>query len=207
MRGELETEQNCNILTPSLLGIAAFPSRSPGLLNRGPGGIPTSSLQLIWTSCRWGYIIIWRPPTSCERHNSHSIQLVDSQGYPLIPDIYDRMHLLFTQVHFLFWQLDRGQYVTLCSLNLTVVTNMARWWAFVVWMWLSASQRISLFWREAHTKSLRTRFPTRPEEDEERQGPRAEQKGVSDSQGKVTVRERQLLKEEFLVAVWEFRSR
>ena len=31
--------------------------------------IPASSLQLIWTSCRRGYIIIWRPPTSCERHN------------------------------------------------------------------------------------------------------------------------------------------
>ena len=34
--------------------------------------IQASSLKLIWTSCRWGYIIICRPPTSCERHNSHS---------------------------------------------------------------------------------------------------------------------------------------
>ena len=42
-----------------------------------------------------------------------SIQPVDSQGYPL--DTFDRMHLLFTQVHFLFWQLDRvgGQYATI----------------------------------------------------------------------------------------------
>ena len=31
--------------------------------------IPVSSLQLTRTSCRWGYIIIWRPPTSCEHHN------------------------------------------------------------------------------------------------------------------------------------------
>ena len=38
MRGELETEQNCNILTPSLMAITAFLSRSPGLLNRGSGG-------------------------------------------------------------------------------------------------------------------------------------------------------------------------
>ena len=30
----------------------------------------------------------------------------------LSPDIFDRMHLLFTQVHFFFWQLGRGQYVT-----------------------------------------------------------------------------------------------
>ena len=35
---ELETEQNCNILTPTLLAITPFLSRSPELLNRGPGG-------------------------------------------------------------------------------------------------------------------------------------------------------------------------
>ena len=35
---ELETEQNCNILTPTLLAITAFLSRSLGLLNRRPGG-------------------------------------------------------------------------------------------------------------------------------------------------------------------------
>ena len=46
--------------------------------------IPASSVQLVWTSCRRGYIIIWRPPTSCERHNSHSIQPFDSPGCPPI---------------------------------------------------------------------------------------------------------------------------
>ena len=35
---ELETKQNCNILTPTLMAITAFLSRSTGLLNRGPGG-------------------------------------------------------------------------------------------------------------------------------------------------------------------------
>ena len=35
------------------------------------------------------------------------IQPFHSQGYILI--FLDRMHLLFTQVHFLFWQLGRGQ--------------------------------------------------------------------------------------------------
>ena len=30
--------------------------------------IPASSLQLIWTFCHRGYIIIWRPPNSCEHH-------------------------------------------------------------------------------------------------------------------------------------------
>ena len=30
----------------------------------------------------------------------------------LSPDIFERMHVLFTQVHFFFWQLGWGQYVT-----------------------------------------------------------------------------------------------
>ena len=41
---------------------------------------------------------------------SHSIQPVHGQDYILI--FLERMHLLFTQVHFLFWQLGQGQYVT-----------------------------------------------------------------------------------------------
>ena len=53
--------------------------------------IPASSLQLIWTSCRRGYMIIWRPPTSCERHmctqfnrrqsRSSPDSLISSTGY------------------------------------------------------------------------------------------------------------------------------
>ena len=35
---ELETAQNGNILTPTLLAITMFLSRSPGLFNLGPGG-------------------------------------------------------------------------------------------------------------------------------------------------------------------------
>ena len=46
--------------------------------------IPASSLELTWTSCRQGYIIIWHPPTSYARHNSHSIQPLDSLGSLLI---------------------------------------------------------------------------------------------------------------------------
>ena len=55
MKGELEAEQNWNILTPSLMAIIVFLFRSTGLLNQGPGAqplwdmvlIPASSLQLI----------------------------------------------------------------------------------------------------------------------------------------------------------------
>ena len=134
---ELETEQNCIILTPSFLAITAFLSRSPGLLNRGPGGpaslgagflycilsltrlIPNSSdLQLVWSptdwiSCALSYIIVQHPPSSCGRHNFALIQPVHGQGYNILIFL-DRMDLLFTQVHFLFWQPGRvvGQYTT-----------------------------------------------------------------------------------------------
>ena len=48
---ELETEQNCNILTPTLLAITTFLSRSPGLLNWGPGGPLCWVLAFSTTSC------------------------------------------------------------------------------------------------------------------------------------------------------------
>ena len=118
VRGELETEQNCNILTLILLSITVFLVAQPG--GWGPSLcwymilIPASYLQLIWRGS-WGppllgagslYSIL--SPTNSNilftelLFYAHSIQPVDSQGYPL------------TQVHFLFWQLGRveGQYTT-----------------------------------------------------------------------------------------------
>ena len=85
VRGELEAEQNCNILTTTLMAITALPSRSPGLLKQGPGG-PASL----------GHV----PHSSIFSPISHSIQPVHGQGYILI--FFDRMHLLFPQVYFLF---------------------------------------------------------------------------------------------------------
>ena len=100
VRGELETEQNCNILTPpALLAMAAFLSRSAGLFNRGPGG-PASAGSgshssnwntdfKLWSPTNWlpvapglyNYLsytcFLWR-------HNSLTIQPVDRQGYPPI---------------------------------------------------------------------------------------------------------------------------
>ena len=145
---ELENEQNCNILTPTLLAITAFLSRSPGLLNRGPGGpaylsaVPQSSIlsptRLIpncncsigaWGPTLLGAGFLYRilSPTDflCnELYNSSTstfflwasqtalIQPIHGQGYTLL--FLDRMHLLFTQVRFLFWQPGRvvGQYTT-----------------------------------------------------------------------------------------------
>ena len=80
---ELETEQNCNILTPTLMATTVFLSCSPGLLNQGPGGpaslghVPYSSIltPTDWTSCALSYIIVRCPPSSCGRHKSHSFNL------------------------------------------------------------------------------------------------------------------------------------
>ena len=53
-------------------------------------------------------------------------------------------------------------------------------------------------WHETHTKDLRARFPARPEKRRRKARSQSSQqkRGVSDSQGKATVREKQLLKEE-----------
>ena len=124
VRGELETEHNCNILTHTLMAITAFLSRSPGLLNRGPGGPaslwhgPHSSIFSptnlnFLSSGLYNNLTPTLLPASVTI--SHSILPLDSQGHPWSPDIFDWMHLLFTRVHFFFWQLDRvgGQYATL----------------------------------------------------------------------------------------------
>ena len=62
------------------MAITAFLSRSPGLLNRGPGGpayLGAGSLYRIlsptdWTSFAPNYIIVQRPPSSGGRHKSIS---------------------------------------------------------------------------------------------------------------------------------------
>ena len=66
--------------------------------------IPASSLQLIWTSCRRGYIIIWHLPTSCESHNFALNSTPRQSRSPLIswyirpdaPVIYTGAFLLLT---------------------------------------------------------------------------------------------------------------
>ena len=106
--------------------------------------IPASSLQLIWTPSATAHSETWGPPLlgagslygiwsptdsnflspglynnltptllSASVTISHSIQPIDTQGYIL--KFFDRMHLLFTLVDFLFWQLGQvgGQYTTI----------------------------------------------------------------------------------------------
>ena len=109
------------------MAITAFLSRSPGLLKRGPGGpaslghVPHSSIFSVT-----GLISNWLNFLCTELYNSSSptffltqiafIQPDNGHGYILI--FLDRMHLLFTQVHFLFWQLGRGHYITIRILRI-----------------------------------------------------------------------------------------
>ena len=63
--------------------------------------IPASSLQLIWTSCRRGYIIIWPPPISCVRHictqfNPSTVKVAPWYLRPDAPVIYTGAFLLLT---------------------------------------------------------------------------------------------------------------
>ena len=80
--------------------------------------IPASSLQLIWNSCRRGYIIIWRH--ICTQFNPSTVKVI-----PWSPNIFDRMYLLFTPVHFFFWQLGRGQYVTVVKWFQVLLFNIS----------------------------------------------------------------------------------
>ena len=62
------------------MAITVFLSRSPGVLNRGPGGPASLGAGFLyrilfptdWTSCAQSYIIVRQPPSSCGRHKSHS---------------------------------------------------------------------------------------------------------------------------------------
>ena len=63
--------------------------------------IPASSLQLIWTSSHWGYIIIWCPPTSCEHHihtqfNPSTVKVIPWYLRPDAPVIYTGAFLILT---------------------------------------------------------------------------------------------------------------
>ena len=93
VRRSWRPNKDCYILTPNpstyhSLSFPFFWAPQPGAwrpsLCWNMVLIPASSLQLTWTTGRRSYIIIWHPPTSCKRHNSHSIQTLDSQGRLLI---------------------------------------------------------------------------------------------------------------------------
>ena len=83
--------KDCNILTPNSSGYHSLSSPFSWAAQPGPGGLasaltwfPFQHLLSNWSKLPVTGVIIWHPPTSFERHNSHSIQPLDSQGRPLI---------------------------------------------------------------------------------------------------------------------------
>ena len=120
MRDELETEQNRNILTPHQL-FWLQQHFFPILLNCSTGCLRAqpllghSSHSSIFSPTDLKFLSL-----GLYNNLTHTYFLRASQfalnstlwQSKLSPDIFDRMHLLFTQVHFFFWQIGHGQYVT-----------------------------------------------------------------------------------------------
>ena len=127
VRGELETGQNCNILTPSSSShsSASFSfswAAQPGawgpslcwdlVLTPWTGTLTSNSdLQLPDFLLHPGYVIVWCPPASCECHICTQFNLSTVKVIPW----YIRLDapVIYTGA-FLIWQLGRvgGQYIT-----------------------------------------------------------------------------------------------
>ena len=139
VRGELETEQTATYWPRVPLTIAALLPHPAGLLNRGPEGPSRLSgagshygiLSLTATGTRTltatrTELCLPRTPTNSSRQLCNQVLLPvgvctefnhvhRSRWYP---DIFDRMHLLFTQVHLLIDSSVEGQYVTVLFIYL-----------------------------------------------------------------------------------------
>ena len=102
VRGELETERTATYWPPALPAISALLSHSAGLFNQGSlratsplsgswFSLPrtaTNLLELTELLVAPGYIIVWHPPASCERHICTEFNLSTVKGIPwyLRPD-------------------------------------------------------------------------------------------------------------------------
>ena len=142
MRGSWRPNKDCNILTPQLFWLSqpflpVLPGCSSGRLRVQPllghsshssifsPTLSSSELQLIWTSWRRGYIIIWHPPTSCERHNFALNSTPRQSRLPLIswylrpdaPVIYTGAFLLLTA-----WPGRRS----ICKISLTTSNHLKK---------------------------------------------------------------------------------
>ena len=121
---------------PASLAIAGLLSYSAGLLHRGPWGpssllgwfslelqqlTPNSDLQLTRIFVAPGYIIVWHPPASVSVASALNLTRPQSR---LSPDIFDRMHMLFTRVHFSF-DSSAGSEVNMLQVVYTFTHNLA----------------------------------------------------------------------------------
>ena len=132
--GELETEQTATYWPQVPLSFAALLSHSAGLLNRGSWGPKPSAgsrFSLPRTAIRTsistdsnselfvapGYIIVWHKPASCGVAIAPNSTRPQSRWYP---DIFDRMHLLFSRVNLLFDCSAEVQYATIIIKEITI---------------------------------------------------------------------------------------
>ena len=149
---ELETEQRLqHIDTRTLLAITAFLSRSPGLLNRGPGG-PASAET--WFSFQWTDLNLLSPvlynnltSTYFRRASQFALNSTPRQSRSP-PDIFDRMHLLFTQVHISFDSLAGSEvnmpqyfFVPLISLCIKTFPPKKLWVSLLLCTYVSETQQ------------------------------------------------------------------
>ena len=122
--GVLETEQTATYWHQLPLSMAALCSHSAGLLNRGSLRAATPltgagshcferqlELQLTQTGCGTRLYNCLTSTCFLWASQLHQIQPVHRSRW--YSDIFDRMHLLFTQVHLLIYSSVEGQYVTL----------------------------------------------------------------------------------------------
>ena len=119
VRGSWRPNRNCNILTPTLMAInVSFPfswAAQPGTWGPASQCAGFSLPHLISNSLNFLCTELYNSSTSTFFLWASQIALIQpihGQGYTLL--FLDRMHQLFAQVHFLFWQLDRvvGQYTS-----------------------------------------------------------------------------------------------
>ena len=139
VRGELETEQTATYWPQVPLTIVAPLSHSAGLLNQGSlraasplsgaGSHCLSNFNCNWLeltqticgirlyNCLLSTCFLWASQL-------HWIQPVHRSRW--YPDIFDRMHLLFTQVHLLIDSSVECQYVT-TIINGSTITTKQKW--------------------------------------------------------------------------------
>ena len=84
---------------------------------------PKLWLQLTKLPFAPGCIIVWRSSASC---GCHFCTKLNPSTVKVIPDIFDRMHLLFTQVHFLFDSLYNSEFYLILIICLHTVTKIIR---------------------------------------------------------------------------------
>ena len=93
MRGSWRLNKDCNILTsPALLDIAGCRSRSPGLLNRRPGGPLRWVLTFSNTSC---HKRVWSPNWLVSKLDSKLTDFLSSPSYIIVqsPTQYLEWHV------------------------------------------------------------------------------------------------------------------